>query len=326
MKQLILGTRGSKLALTQARSVASSLEKKHNNIRVKLKKIKTTGDKIKDTPLYNKGGKGLFIKEIEKALIDGKIDLAVHSLKDVPGKIGDRFSLTAFPRREAPEDVLIAKNNCQLQDLPEGAKIGTGSLRRQNQLKKYRPDFEFINIRGNIDTRIKKLKERDLDGIILAAAGLHRIGREDIITEYITRDICIPAVGQGTLGIEILKKNKELKKILSILNHKNTELQSLAERTFLKTLNGNCKLPLGGYLNLIYTETKIRAEMKGFLSDINGNKYLVKTINRKMNRDSSYCELKMKIEKLGKEIAELILKSGGKEIIKKIKENAIERD
>ncbi|MFW5976327.1 MAG: hydroxymethylbilane synthase [Bacillota bacterium] len=319
MKKLILGTRGSRLALTQARLVSRIIKKNYNNIDIKLKKIKTTGDRIKDTPLYDKGGKGLFIKEIEKALLNEEIDLAVHSLKDVPGEIGKQFSLLTFPRREDPRDVLISKNNLTLKSLPENASLGTGSLRRQNQLKKYRSDFKFINIRGNIDTRLKKLNKMDLDGIILAAAGLHRINKNGLITQYITKNICVPAVGQGTLGIEILNNRVELTNLLSVLKDLKTSLQSKAERAFLQTLNGSCKLPLGGYMEVKLNKAKVNFKMYGFLSDIEGNSCIFKTLKGEINCENlEKKELESKFKKIGKKMADIVLNTGGEKIINKI--------
>ena len=206
MQKLIIGTRGSELAVAQTRWIKKQIKNHHSGIAIDIKKITTTGDKIKDGSLINKGGKGLFIKEIEKALLNEEIDIAVHSLKDIPGNIKDDFKLVCFPERENPHDVLISRKNHSLSDLPQKATLGTGSLRRQNQLKNYRSDLNFVNLRGNVNTRIKKMKNMKLDGIILAAAGLHRLNNREMITQYISDKICIPAVGQGTLGIEILKK------------------------------------------------------------------------------------------------------------------------
>ncbi|TAK06874.1 MAG: hydroxymethylbilane synthase, partial [Candidatus Manganitrophaceae bacterium] len=196
---LKIGSRGSQLALWQANWVKGQLESK--GFQVEIVKIKTTGDKILDVPLAKVGGKGLFVKEIEEALLRGEIDLAVHSMKDVPSVLPEPLHLAAIPKREDPRDALISRRGLRLADLPSGAKIGTSSLRRQAQLWAYRPDLDFAMLRGNLDTRLRKLTEGEFEAIILAAAGLHRMGWTERITEYLSPEVSLPAIGQGALGI-----------------------------------------------------------------------------------------------------------------------------
>ena len=321
LKELVIGTRGSDLALTQTKWIKDKIKKIHPETNVKIQPIKTTGDKIKDKPLFQKGGKGLFIKEIEIALLKREIDIAVHSLKDIPGEIKEEFELACYPCRENPLDVLISPANLTLSELPENAVLGTGSLRRQNQLKNFRPDFKFVHLRGNVETRIKKMKQKQLDGIILAAAGLHRLGLEDIVTQYISADISIPAVGQGTLGIEILRERRNLKEFLQPLNHFNTGLQSKAERQFLKTVSGSCNLPLGAYAEIIENnENSIIIEIKAFLSNTDGDNKIIENYRHTFSLDKPDNIINEKIKDMGQKLAEKVLNSGGSNILTSLEE------
>ena len=208
--ELKIGTRGSQLALFQANWVKDRLVQAHPDLQVTLIKIKTTGDKIQDAPLAKIGGKGLFVKEIEEALLQKRIDLAVHSIKDVPTEFPEGLHLSVITKREDPRDVLISKDGKPLKDLPKGAKIGTSSLRRQAQLLHFRSDFELIPLRGNLDTRLKKLKTMNLDAIVLALAGVKRLGFDEKITEIIPPEVSLPAIGQGALGIETRMADQEV--------------------------------------------------------------------------------------------------------------------
>ncbi|MCD6293577.1 MAG: hydroxymethylbilane synthase, partial [Deltaproteobacteria bacterium] len=237
-----IGTRGSKLALRQSEWIKKQLEMRHSGIRVDLIKIKTTGDKILDTPLSKIGGKGLFVKEIEEALLESRVDVAVHSMKDVPAQLPKDLMLSTFPPREDPSDALIAEGECRLNQLPKGTKVGTSSLRRGAQLLHFRPDLKLVPLRGNVDTRLNKLKSGDLQAIILATAGLNRLGLSNVITQTIPFHQLLPAVGQGALGLEVRRGDRETIDLLDFLNHEDTQTAVAAERAFLKTLEGGCQV------------------------------------------------------------------------------------
>jgi hydroxymethylbilane synthase len=254
--KIIIATRGSKLALWQAEWVKSEIEKIDPDINVELKKIKTTGDKILDVPLARVGGKGLFVKEIEEALLRGEADLAVHSMKDVPTDLPDGLHITAICKREDPRDAFISQiqnSRFKIQDfqeLPDGAHIGTSSLRRICQLLHKRPDLKITQLRGNVDTRIRKLDEGQFDAIILAAAGVKRLGRAERITQILPTDTSLPAIGQGAIGIECRVDDEFTNRLLAGLNHEETSICVRAERAFLKTLGGGCQVPIAAYARL----------------------------------------------------------------------------
>ena len=245
--EIKIGTRGSQLALYQANWVKDRLTEVHPHLHVTLLKIKTTGDKIQDVPLAKIGGKGLFVKEIEEALIQKKIDLAVHSIKDVPTEFPEGLHLAAITKREDPRDVFISRDKTPLKDLPPGARIGTSSLRRQAQLLHFRGDLEMIPLRGNLDTRLRKLKTADLDGIVLALAGVRRLNLEENITEILSTEISLPAIGQGALGIETRTGDQETERFLRFLNDPESSVAVSAERAFLKKLEGGCQVPIAAY-------------------------------------------------------------------------------
>jgi len=242
-----IGTRGSKLALWQANWVKTALKTKQPHQTVELVPIKTKGDKILDVPLAKVGGKGLFVKEIETALIEGQIDLAVHSMKDMPSEIPAGLCIGAIPKRETPNDVLISKNNHRLSELRYGAIIGTSSLRRSAQLKHTRPDVVILPLRGNLDTRIKKLETENMDAIILAAAGVKRLDFENRITEYLDEKVMLPAVGQGALCIEIRENDPEIGPMVAALNHPETRTVVSGERAFLNRMEGGCQVPIAAH-------------------------------------------------------------------------------
>jgi hydroxymethylbilane synthase len=240
--------------LTQTNQVIDQLtaiaEKYGIECRFEVKKIVTRGDQILDVTLSKVGGKGLFVKEIEQALLDGEIDMAVHSMKDMPWERQPGLVIGATPEREDPRDCLIMREGFSLATLPQGARIGTSSLRRSAQLKAYRPDLVIESIRGNIDSRLRKLEAEGFDAVVLAAAGLHRMDWADRITEYVAPDICIPAVAQGALGIECRADDVLMIELLGKLNHAETALAVRAERQFLGRLNGGCQIPIGAYATI----------------------------------------------------------------------------
>ena len=244
MRKIIIGTRASKLALRQAEQVKITLEKLDPQLEVILKRIKTRGDVLKDwKPEGNQAGKGLFVKEIEDALLSGEIDLAVHSMKDVPTQLPQGLIIAAITKREDPRDVLISRNYFSLDELPRGARIGTSSLRRKLQLLFYGRDLQIVPLRGNLDTRLRKLKEEEIDAIVVAAAGLIRLGWQNRITQYLPYEIMLPAGGQGALGIEVRDHNEEIIRMLKPLNDDDSRLAITAERSFLHRLGAGCQAP-----------------------------------------------------------------------------------
>jgi hydroxymethylbilane synthase len=242
---LRIGTRGSALALRQSEWVAAELRRLHRGLEVALAIIKTRGDKIIDRPLTEVGGKGLFVKEIESALLAGDVDLAVHSLKDVPTETPEALALLAFPPREDPRDVLVCRDAAGLADLHPGAQVATSSLRRMAQLKHVRPDLSFVPIRGNVDTRLRKLREGEADVVVLAGAGLIRLGLPEVITEWLSLEICVPAAGQGTLCLEGRADDARTRALVAPLDSPASRTSALAERAVVAALEGGCEIPLG---------------------------------------------------------------------------------
>jgi len=246
-KNIIIGSRGSQLALWQANWVKSELERIHNDVEINIKIIKTSGDKIQDVPLAKIGGKGLFVKEIEEALLSKEIDIAVHSMKDVPMNLPEELHISVITKRENPLDALISKNGEKLADLPIGSIIGTSSLRRSSQLLKYRSDFKIGALRGNVDTRLKRLEDGKYDAILLATAGLNRLGWTNKITEEVSHEILLPAMGQGALGIETHRNDFIAQDMILSLDHKFTHSAVNAERGMVGALDGGCQVPIGSY-------------------------------------------------------------------------------
>ncbi len=242
---LIIGTRQSLLALWQSNHIASLLRRQYPDCQVTLKKIVTKGDRILDVPLAQIGGKGLFTKEIETELLDGTIDLAVHSLKDMPTVLPEGLCLTAITTRANVGDAFVSNKYASFSQLPQGAVLGTSSLRRKAQLLAVRPDLRIVDLRGNVDTRLRKLDEGQMDAIILAAAGLERLGHADRIKEIIPPSVCLPAVGQGALAIECRSDNQEVREMLAFLNDLPTRQATDAERAFLGLIEGGCQVPIG---------------------------------------------------------------------------------
>jgi hydroxymethylbilane synthase len=300
MTLLRLGTRKSKLALWQANFVKEKLEAL--GCKVELVPITTTGDKILDAPLAKIGGKGLFVKEIENALLAGEIDLAVHSLKDVPMIIPEGLTLSAITEREEPYDVLISRNGNKLEELPSGAVVGTSSLRRQVQIKRRRKDLKVEILRGNVDTRLRKLKEGLYDAIVLAYAGVKRMGLSGEISQVL--EDFIPAVGQGSLAIETRAEDERVINFVKGLNHQESWLKAVCERAFLRELQGGCQVPIGAYAWIEGDRIKI----KGFISDLKGERFL-----------EGYEEGGLQeAEGVGKRLAQRLLREGGEEILREI--------
>ena len=272
--KLVVGTRGSNLALVQTNWVVDQLKKENPEVEFEVKIIKTKGDLIKDLPLDKIGDKGLFVKEIEKSLLDGEIDMAVHSMKDMPSYLPEGLKFAHSPKREDPRDALIFKEGYKsLDDLPQGARIGTGSKRRKYQLLKHRPDLEIVPIRGNIDTRIKKIETEKLDGVVLAASGLRRAGLDDKIDYYIPTDIMLPAPAQGILALEIREDDKETEKIIDSIKDDITKIQIDAERGFLIGVNGSCHIPMGAYCEI----EGEKITLTGLYGDGEGKKIVVQS-------------------------------------------------
>jgi len=302
--ELKIGTRGSQLALFQANWVKDQLGKAYPDLNVTLIKIKTTGDKIQDVPLAKIGGKGLFVKEIEESLLQKKIDLAVHSIKDVPTEFPQGLHLSAITKREDPRDVFISRDGRTLKNLPAGAKIGTSSLRRQAQLLHFRNDFELIPLRGNLDTRLKKLRTMSLDGIVLALAGVRRLGLEETVTEIIPVDISLPAIGQGALGIETRMDDKDVEGQIRFLNDRDSSISVTAERAFLKKLEGGCQVPLAAYAR----PTGKTLHIDGLVGSIDGKRLIRHHVEGPVEN----------AESLGIELAEILLGKGAKEILDEV--------
>jgi hydroxymethylbilane synthase len=305
-----IGTRGSVLALWQAEWVRSQILALHPDAEVDLVKIKTTGDKILDVPLAQVGGKGLFVKEIETALLEKRVDLAVHSMKDMPAEIPPGLCIGVVPLRENPLDVLISRNGHIFDALPQGARIGSSSLRRGAQVRHQRPDITIHPLRGNLDTRLKKLHTENLDAIILAAAGVRRLGLEDRITEYIPDTIMLPAIGQGALSIEIRDDDEAIRNLISPLDHGETRLAVEMERAFLARLEGGCQVPIAGQAKV----TGDQVEMTGMVAEIDGSALIRETIGGPVDQRIS----------LGEALADRLLESGGKEILDEVYGKAVQ--
>jgi len=246
MKKIKIGTRKSKLALAQTQLVIEEILRHYPGVEVEVVKITTSGDKILDSPLSSVGGKGLFVKEIEEALLKKQIHLAVHSMKDLPHQLPDGLTLVAFPKREDPRDAMVGQSAWDIHTIPKGAKVGTSSLRRALQLRFLRPDLQILPIRGNVDTRLRKLYSEGLSAIILAMAGTKRLGIHIPNLIPIPFELMVPAIGQGALALEAREDNIEVKEILKPLNHKETEIAITTERAFLKAMGGGCQVPMGG--------------------------------------------------------------------------------
>ncbi len=298
---LRIGTRGSQLALWQARWVQAAIMRQQPDVEVDLVIIKTQGDKILDVPLAQVGGKGLFVKEIEEALLDGRIDLAVHSMKDMPAELPEGLTICAIPKRENPLDALISVRYNSIDHLPEGARVGTSSLRRSAQLKHLRPDLVIVPLRGNLDTRLKKLETTDLDAIVLAAAGLMRLGLGHRITAYLTDEQMLPAVGQGALCIETRDADPDVQSIIESLDDPGTRTAVMAERAFLKRLEGGCQVPIAGHAKA----EGATVSLCGLVADLDGRTIIKNTMTGQAER----------ADRLGRSLGEDLLKRGAGPIL-----------
>lgn len=306
MKQFLrIGTRGSKLALWQANHISNLLSASNPELEIDIDVIKTTGDAVLDSPLSELGGKGVFVKEIEEALIDKTIDIAVHSMKDVPTVLPEGLTISAVAKRHDPRDAFISNAGLTLGQLPEGSKVGTGSLRRGSQILHYFPKLKIVSIRGNVDTRIRKLKEgKDYDAIVLAVAGLERMGLGEEITEIISQDIMLPAPGQGIVAIESRKDDEHTRNLLRKINHIETEIAATSERAFLYRLGGDCNVPVGCHARV--NDNSIH--LSGIISSPDG-KVVVKEDTIGPIEGA---------KKLGRQLADKILQQGGDKILENL--------
>jgi hydroxymethylbilane synthase len=303
-KQIRIGTRKSLLALTQSTWIKEQIEKRNPDIDVELVKIVTTGDKITDVPLAKVGGKGLFVKEIEEAMLRGEIDLAVHSMKDVPAELPDPLFLGVVPRREDPRDAFISNTCGSVRELPPAAKVGTSSLRRKAQLFNLRPDLVIEDLRGNLDTRLRKLDEGQFDAIVLATAGLNRLGMSTRVTSFFSPEEMLPAVAQGALGLELRREDPETLGFISFLHDRETAVAVEAERSFLKRLEGGCQVPLGAFAELRDGNLLVT----GLIASIDGGTILRRSISGPPENGAS----------LGIQLAEELLGMGGRQILSEV--------
>jgi hydroxymethylbilane synthase len=310
MNVIKIGTRGSPLAVWQAEWVRSSLLALHPQYNVELVKIKTTGDKILDVPLAKVGGKGLFVKEIETALLEGKIDLAVHSMKDMPAEIPPGLCIGVVPERENPLDILITRNAVTFEDLPQGANLGSSSLRRGAQVRHIRPDITVQPLRGNLDTRIRKLETEGLDAIILAAAGVKRLGMESRVTEYMSEDIMLPAIGQGALSIEVREDDDTIRDLIAPIDHRETRLAVESERAFLSRLEGGCQVPIAAHAKIDGDQV----HLTGLVAEVDGSVLLRENVTGPVDKH----------EELGVKLADKLLDQGGRKILEDILGRALQ--
>lgn len=302
---MIIGTRSSKLALWQAEYIADCLQKQYPDLVVELKHIATTGDKILDTPLAKIGGKGLFTKELETEMLAGDIDIAVHSLKDMPTQIPEGLTLAVITERFDPGDCLVSNVYASLAELPQGARVGTSSLRRKAQLLHVRPDLTILDLRGNVNTRLRKLDDGEYDVIILAAAGLKRLGFGDRIKETIDPALCLPAVGQGALAIEARADDAETLELIKFLQDDATRQSAAAERAFLAAVEGGCQVPVGVYAR---KQTSGSLQVTAVIASVDGKTLL---------RDEIIGDA-IEADELGRKLAKKLLAAGGLAIMQDI--------
>ncbi len=300
-KKLIIGSRGSALARWQAEWVRDRLVAAHPDLEVSIELIKTKGDKILDVPLAKVGGKGLFVKEIEDALLEERIDLAVHSMKDVPTELPPGLGITVIPSREDPRDAFFSCDGTRLAQLPPGSVIGTSSLRRRSQLKHHFPHLELKDLRGNVDTRLKKLANHEYDGIILAYAGVKRLGLGERVTEVLSPELSLPAIAQGALGLETRLADRETYALVAFLHHQPTATAVTAERAFLRTLEGGCQVPIAAHATL---DTSGTVTLTGLVAREDGSLVLRETAASREDPDA-----------LGVNLANRLLERGAREIL-----------
>jgi hydroxymethylbilane synthase len=303
MERIRIGTRGSQLALYQANLVAAFLRNSNRELEIEIVKIKTTGDKVLDSPLSKIGDKGLFTREIERALLDGEIDCAVHSLKDLPTELPDKLGIIAFSLREDVRDALIAQDGMKLLELPKGSTVATGSLRRRSQLMHLRSDLNLVDIRGNLNTRLRKLEEEGYAAMILAYAGIKRLDMADKVTEILEPKTMIPAVGQGIIAVEARKGDGKIKELLRGFNSAESETAALAERAFLRKLEGGCQVPIG-----IYTSLKDK-NLRGMVASLDGETLIKESVPLSVNDP----------ENSGQNLADKLLSLGADKILEEIR-------
>ncbi len=301
MSKIRVATRGSLLALTQTGMVVDRLREMNPGVEFELQTFKTVGDKVLDVALSQIGGKGLFTKELEDALLDGRADLAVHSLKDMPTELPSGLVLGCIPEREDPRDVVITPDGKRFEELPEGALVGTSSLRRVAQLRAQRPDLQYVPIRGNVDTRLRKMEEGQVAALVMAAAGLHRAGFAARITEYLDVEYCLPAPGQGALAIEIRETDSRIGQVVGRIHDTATALEVMAERSLLARLEGGCQVPIGAHA--VYDGGLLHLE--GLIASPDG----AKVIRYEAEADAG------RARSLGVQVAEWLLAHGGEEIL-----------
>lgn len=307
MQEIVkVGTRASKLALQQTRWVISQLGNGNPDLQFEVVEIKTTGDKILDVPLAKIGGKGLFVKELEDALLDGQVNFVVHSMKDVPAELHPELQIAAITVREDPRDVLISRNNLILKHLPPDAVIGTSSLRRQTQLLHYSPTFQIVQLRGNLETRLRRVEGNGLDAVVLAAAGIHRMGWQSKIVEYMPMDICLPAIAQGALGIEVRNDQPVFQQLVAPLDHQVTHIAVLAERALLRKLEGGCQVPVAAFGEVKGDQIFLQA----MVGSVQGDKIIRDSIQGSIDNP----------EELGIQLANKLIDQGADQILKAILE------
>ena len=305
MARLRIGSRGSQLALWQANHIAGLLRERGHAVEIEI--IKTTGDKITDVALAKVGTKGMFTKEIEEALAGGRVDLAVHSLKDLPTEVPPGFAIAAITKRENPRDVFVSEKFARIEELPHGARIGTSSLRRQAQLKALRPDLDIHPLRGNVDTRLRKLESGEYDGIILAAAGVTRLGLTALVKQVIPAEIMCPAAGQGALGIEIRRGDEAIRREVTFLDDPAARAATTCERALLDKLGGGCQVPIGAFAEV----RDGRLHLQGVVANPDGSQVL---------RESGEGD---DPEKLGAQVARRLLQRGGEAILQAVYGQAV---
>ncbi len=298
---LVVGTRGSKLALAQANHVIGLLGEKNPDAEFEVRVIKTTGDKIRDSPLAKIGGKGIFVKEIDEAVAGGKVDFAVHSMKDVPTELMEGLEIASVPLREDPADVLVSRGNATFEELPENAVIGTSSLRRRAEALHNRRGLVVRDIRGNVDTRLRKLRQGDYDALIMAKAGLIRLGFEGVISQELPLEKFLPAVGQGAIAI-VAPRDSAHRELLRSINHEESLRRVHAERAFLKRLGGGCQVPMG-----VHTEVGRELRMRAVVLTPDGEEMIEAEVKGKPRE----------CENIGIKCAEALLRSGAREILVK---------
>ena len=321
VERVIIGTRGSDLALWQSERVAELLRAAHPGLEVELKVIETQGDRILDVALSRIGDKGLFTKELENALLSGEADIAVHSLKDLQTQIPDGLSLACITERADPEDALVAPPGTTIETLPEGGTVATGSLRRRAQLLGLRPDLNVVDVRGNVGTRLRKYRENGWDGMILARAGLVRLGLEEVIAEVIDPEVMVPAVGQGALAIECREGDARVARLLRPIEHRPTHITSEAERAFLRQLEGGCQAPIGAWATLSPAEgeddregdaVRYSIELHGLIASLDGTTILRDSITRHVSDNPD------EADSIGIELADRMLAEGGRGVLREI--------